>query len=50
MHDIRNVFNRDFEIKVSEPFVSISETICDTSSVKSKCETPNKKNNITMIA
>jgi U5 small nuclear ribonucleoprotein component len=34
MHDIRNVFNRDFEIKVSEPFVSISETIADTSSVK----------------
>jgi hypothetical protein len=46
MHDIRKVFNRDFEIKVSEPFVSISETISDTSSVKCQCETPNKKNNI----
>ena len=50
MHDIRNAFNREFEIKVSEPFVSISETICDTSSVKCQCETPNKKNNLTMIA
>lgn len=50
MHDIRKVFNRDFEIKVSEPFVSISETIADTSSVKCQCETPNRKNNISMIA
>lgn len=50
MYDIRNVFNKDFEIKVSEPFILIKETIADTSSVKCLCETPNKKNTISMIA
>ena len=50
MYDIRNVFNKDFEIKVSEPFILIKETIADTSSYKCLCEIPNKKNTISMIA
>ena len=50
MHDIRTVFNRDFEIKISEPFVSIAETVADSSSVKCQCETPNKKNTLSMMA
>jgi U5 small nuclear ribonucleoprotein component len=40
----------EIEIKVSEPFVSICETVLETSSVKCFGETPNKKNKIFMIA
>jgi len=50
LQDLRKVFSQDIEIKVSEPFVSIAETVADTSSVKCFCETPNKKNTIQMIA
>jgi len=50
LQDLRKVFSQDTEIKVSEPFVSIAETVADTSSVKCFCETPNKKNTIQMIA
>ena len=42
--DIRKVFSQDLEIKISEPFVSIAETVADASSTKCFCETPNKKN------
>jgi U5 small nuclear ribonucleoprotein component len=48
--DLRKVFSNDTEIKVSEPFVSISETCADTSSVRCICETPNKKNQFSMMA
>jgi U5 small nuclear ribonucleoprotein component len=44
LSDLRKVFSQDLEIKVSEPFVSIAETVADSSSVKCQCETPNKKN------
>jgi U5 small nuclear ribonucleoprotein component len=37
-------------VKVSEPFVCFSETVADTSSVKCFAETPNKKNQMAMIA
>jgi 116 kDa U5 small nuclear ribonucleoprotein component len=50
MHDIRNVFNHELEVRLSEPFIKIAETICDTSSVKAQCETPNGKNKLTMLA
>ena len=40
MHDLRNVFT-DVEIKVSEPFVSIRETVADSSSQKFTAVTPN---------
>ena len=50
LSDLRKVFSLDLEIKVSEPFVSITETVADSSSVKCQCETPNKKNQIQMMA
>lgn len=48
--DMRQVFSPNTEIKVSEPFVSIAETVGDMSSVKCVCDTPNKKNSIAMMA
>lgn len=48
-HDLRKQY-AEIEIKVSEPFTSFCETVIDTSSVKCFAETPNKKNNIAMIA
>ena len=44
MYDLRKVFNNNMEVKVSEPYVSIAETVADTSAVKCICETTNKKN------
>ena len=49
LSDLRTQYS-EIEIKVSEPFVSFSETVADTSSVKCFAETPNKKNQISMIA
>jgi len=49
LNDLRTEFAQ-VEIKVSEPFVTFSETVADTSSVKCVAETPNKKNQIAMIA
>ena len=48
-HDLRKQY-ADIEIKVSEPFVSLAETVTDSSSVKCFAETPNKKNTVSMIA
>ena len=50
LHDIRKVFNREFELHISEPFIAIAETVADTSSVKCACETPNHKNKLCMVA
>ena len=50
LYDLRKVFSGDIEIKVSEPFVSIAETVADSSQIKCECDTPNKKNTITMMA
>lgn len=50
LHNIRHVFNRNFELQISEPFVAIAETVADTSSVKTTCETPNQKNKLCMLA
>ena len=36
------------EIKVSEPFVSISETVGEASAVRCFAESPNRKNIISM--
>ena len=47
--DLRTMFS-DIEIKISEPFVSITETVADSSQTKCACETPNKKNKISMMA
>ena len=48
-HDLRKQY-ADVEIKVSEPFVCLAETVTDASSVKCFAETPNKKNTVSMIA
>jgi U5 small nuclear ribonucleoprotein component len=49
IHDLRKLY-AEIEIKVSEPFVSICETIIETSSIKCIGETLNKKNRLAMIA
>jgi U5 small nuclear ribonucleoprotein component len=36
----------EIEIKVSDPCVTLCETIIDTSSIKCMAETPNKKNRV----
>ena len=33
MHDVRLVFTKELEVKVTEPFVKIAETVCDVSSI-----------------
>lgn len=43
LHDLRKLYG-EIEIKVSEPFVSLSETVVDASSVKCVVESANKKN------
>lgn len=48
-HDLRKIY-AEVEIKVSEPFVSFSETVVDSSSIKCVVESANKKNQISMIA
>jgi len=48
-HDLRKLY-ADIEIKVSEPFVSINETVIEASSVKCSVETPNRKNSLAMMA
>ena len=49
MHDVRSVFTKELEVKVTEPFVKIEETVCDISSVQSMATTPNQKNTITTL-
>lgn len=49
MHDLRHMYS-EIEIRVSDPVVSFSETIIETSREKCTGETPNKKNRLTMIA
>lgn len=39
----------EIEIKVSDPCVTLCETIIDTSSIKCYAETPNKKNKVIYI-
>jgi U5 small nuclear ribonucleoprotein component len=48
-HDLREYYG-EVEIKVSEPFVSLAETVVEASSIKCLAETPNKKNQMAMIA
>ena len=49
LHDLRTLY-ADVEIKVSEPFVSISETVAEQTAVRCYAETPNRKNPLSMIA
>ena len=48
-HDLRKLY-ADIEIKVSDPSVTFSETVADTSSIKCYAESTNKKNKLTMIS
>lgn len=49
LYDLRKVF-ADIEIRVSDPVVSFSETVIETSSLRCFAETTNKKNKLTLIA
>jgi len=49
LHDIRTLYS-DIEVKLSDPFVSLSETVIDTSSFKAYADTPNKQNRLSVIA
>jgi 116 kDa U5 small nuclear ribonucleoprotein component len=49
LHDLRKLYS-EIEIKVSDPVVTFSETVIETSSIKCYADTNNKKNRITMIA
>lgn len=48
-HDMRTLY-AEIEIKVSEPFIAIAETVVEASAVRCFAETVNKKNSISMIA
>ena len=45
LHDLRMMYS-EIEVKVSDPCVTLCETIIDTSSIKCYAETPNKKNKV----
>ncbi|KAL8283107.1 hypothetical protein RQP46_005885 [Phenoliferia psychrophenolica] len=49
MHDLRKMF-AEVDIKVSDPVVKFCETVVETSAIKCYADTPNKKNQLTMIA
>ncbi|KRX56036.1 U5 small nuclear ribonucleoprotein component [Trichinella sp. T9] len=48
LHDVRKVFS-EIDIKVADPVVAFCETVVETSSLKCFCETPNKRNKLTMV-
>jgi U5 small nuclear ribonucleoprotein component len=47
MHDLRSLY-AEVEIKVSEPFIQINETVGEASAVRCFADTPNHKNQISM--
>lgn len=49
MHDLRHLFS-DIEVKISDPVVTFTETVVETSAMACYSDTPNKKNRLTMIA
>lgn len=49
MHDLRHMFS-EIDIRVSDPSVSFSETVIETSRERCEGETPNKRNRLTMVA
>lgn len=48
-HDLRTLYS-NIEIKVSEPFTSLAETVQEASAVKCTLESMNKRNQLSMIA
>lgn len=49
LHDLRRLY-AEMEIKVSDPVTRFCETCIETSAIKCYARTPNKKNQITMVA
>jgi U5 small nuclear ribonucleoprotein component len=49
LHDLRRLYS-DVEVKVADPVTCFCETVVDTSALKCVAETPNKRNQLTMIA
>ncbi len=45
LHDLRRLY-AEIEIKVSDPVVTFSETVIDTSSIKCYADSNNKKNRV----
>lgn len=43
LHDLRTLY-AEIEIKVSEPFIAINETVGEASAVRCFADTPNRKN------
>lgn len=49
MHDLRHMYS-EIDIRVSDPGVCFSETVIETSRERCVAETPNKRNQFTMVA
>lgn len=49
MHDLRHMYS-EIDIRISDPGVCFSETVIETSREKCIGDTPNKKNQFTMVA
>lgn len=49
LHDLREVY-AEIEIKVSDPSVSFSETVIETSSIKCSGKSANQKNRLSLLA
>lgn len=45
LHDIRQVYS-DIEARISDPSVTFSETVMETSGIPCYADTPNKKNRV----
>jgi U5 small nuclear ribonucleoprotein component len=45
LHDLRKLYT-EIEIKISDPIVTFSETVIDTSSIKCYADSSNKKNRV----
>lgn len=50
LHDLRNFFTDDLEIKVSDPMTKFSETCSDTSAIKISTKSSSGNNSISIIA
>ncbi|EFA79966.1 U5 small nuclear ribonucleoprotein subunit [Heterostelium album PN500] len=48
LHDLRTMY-AEIEIKVDDPVICLSETIAETSAIRCRAETQNRKNSLTMI-
>ena len=49
LYDIRNLYS-DIEVRMSDPCVTLCETVSETSGIPCYADTPNKKNQIKALA